>query len=151
MAPLTTPGLDAMLPIFYKSLWHIVDEDVTPTVLHALNTGTVHESLFLARSGWRCYFHSPSCSEYRYSPWISQLHFHFLIPKIKNPKRVVDFRPISLYNVIYKLIAKGLVNRMKLILPHVVHDSQSAFLFGRLITDNVLVAFETLHYIKRKT
>ena len=50
MAPLTTPGLDAMSLIFYKSFWHIRGEDVTSTVLHALNTGTVHESLFLAHS-----------------------------------------------------------------------------------------------------
>ena len=39
---------------------------------------------------------------------------------------------------------------MKIVLLHVVFESQSAFLSRRLITDNVLVAFETLHYLKRK-
>ena len=64
---------------------------------------------------------------------------------------MADFRLISLCNVSYKLIAKVLVNRMKVVLSHVVFDSESAFLSTRLITDNVLVAFETLHYLKRKT
>ena len=114
-----------MSPIFYKSFQYIVDDEVTTTMLNALNSGNVHDSLN--------------------STFIS------LIPKIKNPKKVLDFRPISLCNVVYKLIAKVLINRLKLILPHIEFDSQSVFLSGRLINDNVLVAFETLHYLKRKT
>ena len=42
------------------------------------------------------------------------------------------------------------VNWLKKILSHVIDDSQSVFLSGRLVTDNVLVVFETLHYLKRK-
>ena len=77
--------------------------------------------------------------------------FISLIPKIKNPKKVSDFRPIGLCNVIYKLIAKVMANRLKKFLAQSVPNSQSAFLLGRLIFDNILVAFKTLHYLKRKT
>lgn len=67
------------------------------------------------------------------------------IPKGQSPTRVTNYRPISLCNALYKLIAKLLANRLKLILPHIISPKQRAFIPGQLITNNILVAFETLH------
>ena len=59
-------------------------------------------------------------------------------------------RPNSLCNVLYKIIAKTLANRLKCILPEVFSESQSAFILGRLIINNIIIAFEICHHIKRK-
>ena len=72
------------------------------------------------------------------------------VPKINNPSKMTDFRPISLSNVVYKLVAKVLANRLKVLLPHIISENQSAFLSERLISNNVLVAFELMHYLEHK-
>ena len=56
-----------------------------------------------------------------------------LVPKTKNPKRVTEYRPINLCNVVYKLASKTLVNRLKRVLPSIISDIQSAFVNSKLI------------------
>jgi hypothetical protein len=73
-----------------------------------------------------------------------------MIPKVDNLDKVTQFRPISLCNVVYKIISKMLSHRLKGILPEIISDHQSAFVLGRLITDNILLAYEYIHTMKRK-
>lgn len=65
--------------------------------------------------------------------------------EVKIRQRLTKDRP----NVILKTITKTLANRIKKVLPNIIHDYQSVFLPGRLITDNSLIVFKTFHYIKK--
>ncbi|KAL0409022.1 UNVERIFIED_CONTAM: putative mitochondrial protein [Sesamum radiatum] len=125
MAAFKSPGPDGVPPIFFQKFWHIVKQDVVPYVLHVLNS---------------C--HMP--------PKLNSTHI-VLIPKCKNPENLSQFRPISLCNVVYKLASKTVANRLKLLLDHIISPAQSAFVPGRLITDNILLAFELNHFLNTKT
>ncbi|KAL5832235.1 hypothetical protein ACOSQ4_017589 [Xanthoceras sorbifolium] len=124
LPPSKAPGRDRMSASFFQKNWATVSTGVTSACLSFLNSGegikAVNATLIA------------------------------LIPKIKDPQRVSDFRPISLCNVIYKIVAKALVNRFRLVLNDVISDNQSALIPGRLIMDNAILGFECLHALKRR-
>nr|GFC25164.1 RNA-directed DNA polymerase, eukaryota, reverse transcriptase zinc-binding domain protein [Tanacetum cinerariifolium] len=62
----------------------------------------------------------------------------------KTPQKVSDYRPIACCNVLYKIISKILTNRIKSTLCKLISPSQSAFIPGRQITDNILLTQELL-------
>lgn len=73
-----------------------------------------------------------------------------MIPKVENAENVGQYRPIGLCNFAYKIISKALANRMREVLARVISRNQRAFIEGRLIQDNILVAHEAYHYLKSK-
>jgi hypothetical protein len=119
-----TPRPDRIHAVFYKRFWDVFGEEITSEVLQALNSGTIPE-------GWND-------------------TTVVLIPKTDDPELISQFRPISLCNVIYKIISKVLTMILKGILPDIISPMQSAFVPGRLITDNVLVSYESIHAITNK-
>ena len=68
-----------------------------------------------------------------------------LIPKVANPTKLSEYRPISLCNVIYKIISKCFVNRLAPLLD--ISPTESTFIPRRLISDNALIAFECMHLL----
>lgn len=73
-----------------------------------------------------------------------------LISKKEGADSMKDLRPIALCNMLYIIIAKVLSNHLRVLLPGFIFESQYAFVPGHSITDNVLVVFELLHFMKHK-
>ncbi|XP_019179038.1 PREDICTED: uncharacterized protein LOC109174248 [Ipomoea nil] len=125
MAPEKAPGPDGLSPAFFQHFWPVIGHDLAVFVI--------------------------GCVENKDFPRGLNESNIVLIPKKKIPERVADLRPIALCNVVYKVLAKMLANRLKSCLGQVVSQSQSAFVPERLLTDNIIVASEIGHYLRRKT
>ncbi|KAL0430919.1 UNVERIFIED_CONTAM: Retrovirus-related Pol polyprotein from type-2 retrotransposable element R2DM [Sesamum radiatum] len=73
-----------------------------------------------------------------------------LVPKSEHYPTVADYRSISCCNVIYKAITKIIADRLGRPLEHLIDRSQTAFVGGRSITDNIFLAQKMVRQYKRK-
>jgi len=124
MGPFKASGPDGFPASFYQHNWAHIGEEVCLATNHFISLGHMDEDINTTNI--------------------------VLIHKKAHPISMMDFKPISLCNVIYKIISKVLANRLKAVLPHIISANQSSFIPGRLISDNILVANETLHSMQTR-
>jgi hypothetical protein len=124
MQPSKAPGVDGYTAGFFQRHWEVVKGVLVPAVLEFLNGGELPVDL--------------------------NSTIIVLIPKVRNPQSIRQYRPISLCTVLYKICTKMISLRLRPALEETISQEQSAFVPGRLITDNALVAFESIHSMKRK-
>eukprot|EP00253_Pinus_taeda_P035614 PITA_35614 len=118
------PGPDGFSIHFYQSCWEVMKSDLIKMIkgfMIKAKIGGGIKSTFLA-----------------------------LIPKETNPETFARFRPISLCNASYKIIAKLLANRLNPLLKKLISSNQGGFVEGRYIMDNVIQVQETIHSSKQR-
>ena len=120
----SAPGEDGLTGIFYQKFWHIVGPSLTVEISEFFRSAVLPD-------GWNH----------------TQLS---LLPKILNPAKMQDMRPISLCSVQYKIVSKILCNRLKVFLPSIISETQGAFVSGCLISDNIIIAHEMVHGLRTK-
>ena len=101
---LKAPGPDGMSAMVFKKYWHLMGRNIAEEVMKVLKGGELPHD------------------------WNDTTVV--LISEVKNPSRIKDLTPISLCNVLYKIISKVLANRLKLVLPQIISGNQSAFVPG---------------------
>ena len=114
------PGIDAIPAEFYQELWDDIDQDIFNFVLEATSQASISEELNVSKIA--------------------------LLPKTEDISKIQNFRPISLLNTLYKVVAKIYANRMKPLLHHWILPSQTGFVPNRCILDNIFLAFEAIEW-----
>ncbi|WVZ70244.1 hypothetical protein U9M48_018924 [Paspalum notatum var. saurae] len=117
-------GPDGFNAAFYKAAWPWIAQDVVQIINNFYSTAVLPQGL--------------------------NKTYIALIPKGRDAKTPQHYRPISLRNVIYKIISSSLAKRIKNHLPSYIHASQAAFIPGRHITSNILLAQEITHSFSLK-
>lgn len=112
--PHKCPGPDGMNGFFNQQFWELVGDDLWGMVDTFFRTGQLDDEINKTNI----------C----------------LIPKMLGANRMQDFRPISLSNVAYKILAKIIAKRLKKVFPQLISESQAAFVHDKIIHDNILIA-----------
>lgn len=119
MGSTKAPREDGFPALVFQNYWHIIGNKVIKFCLQVLNEDLNIKAVNITNT--------------------------VLLLKIPHPTNLVNFKPISLSNVVYKIISKMLVNRMKGLMDACIDISESAFVPSKLISNNILIAYEVMH------
>jgi len=125
MHPDKSLGPDGLNPAFYHHFWDEIGAELYSDVVSWFNSGHLPQGL-------------------------NETNI-VLAPKGDSPESMKDLRPISLCNVLYKIISKVLANRLRPLIDKWISPEQATFVRSRSIMDNALTAFEILHQMRCKT
>ena len=124
MGSFKAPGPDGFQPVFYQKCWETVGASVVKFACLFFETGKLPEG--------------------------SNDALVVLILKVLKPENITQFRPISLCNVLFKIITKAMVGRLKEIMKKLIGPAQASFIPGRLSADNIVVVQEAVHSMRKK-
>ena len=124
MHPNKAPNPDGMSSLFFQKHLHIINLDVVNAI--------------------KRFFHSDHMLRALNETLMT------LIPKVSAPTNLTQHRPISLYNVLFKIVSKILANRLKKVMSKCINKTKFAFVPSRQIFDNILLTHEIMHFLKNK-
>ncbi|CAL1404640.1 unnamed protein product [Linum trigynum] len=124
MGSLKSPGKDGFHAIFYKRCWNTIQVELRELIDSC--------------------FHNPEKIRYCNATLLT------LLPKVDSPSNITQFRPIGLCNVSYKIVAKCLADRLKLLMADLVDENQTSFVPKRHITSNIIILQEIIHSMNQK-
>lgn len=119
------PRPDGYTAAFFKSNWELIKVDFLDAVHEFLNNGRLLKQLSHAVIA--------------------------LIPKSKHEPTAADFRPISCCNIIYRTISRIIASRMAAMLPQIIDPAQAAFIEGRSMVENMMLAQQLVRSYGRTT
>ncbi|XP_072064306.1 uncharacterized protein [Arachis hypogaea] len=122
MSSFKAPGPNGFQAIFYKEFWDSLSNDVCRLVKRAFEGEPLNAAIFDT--------------------------LIVLIPKVEVPSSLREFWPISLCNVIYKIVTKVLVNRFRPFLSEIIGPLEGGFIPGRGTTENIIIAQEIMHFMR---
>ena len=115
-----TPGEDGLPAEFYKFFWQDIKTPLLSSFIYSSEKGFLS---ITQKRGILC-----------------------LIPKKSDPLKLKNWRPISLLNQDYKIMAKLIAERIKICLHNLIDADQSGFLKGRYIGQNITTVFDIMHF-----
>ena len=120
-----SPGSDGLTSEFYQFFWIDIKHILIDSIYYSFNTGEL------------------SIEQKR--------EILTLIPK-KDKDRLYlkHWRPITLLNTDYKIIALILANRLQKVLPYVIDEDQTGYIKGRYIGQNIRIIEDIIYFVNKE-